>query len=220
MKNIIFIAPPLAGKGTLSDRISEKFNIPHIATGQLLRNKIKAGDEFAIKLKSIINAGKLIDDEIMSLILKERLVEEDCKNGYILDGYPRNVSQAIVYENILKELNFSLGTVIKLDVDYEIAKKRLAGRLSCMNCGRVYNEHDIETSPKVKGICDKCGNSLIRREDDVLETLEERYEEYQTFTAPLIDFYESKNQLITFNSNGGVYKIMDNIIEKLVELDE
>lgn len=200
MKSIIFIAPPAAGKGTQAELVSKKYGIPNISTGDLLRDIARQDNELGKAIKKRLDDGLLIEDEIVLEILKNRLNHEDCKNGYILDGFPRTVVQAERYEEILKDLNKDLGYVILLDIDKEIAKKRIIGRLSCPNCKSVYNNMFEETMPKELNKCDNCQNELIKRSDDNDETFEERYIQYLEKTSPLIEYYKNKKVLRVVNS--------------------
>lgn len=196
MRSIVFIAPPAAGKGTQSVKLREKYGIPHISAGALLR-------EAAIKDEHIRNElalGHLIDNRVTIKLLKDRLSQSDCDNGYILDGYPRTAEQAEAYEILLKELNKDLGVVILLEIDYENAKSRIAGRLSCNKCGSVYNDEFPEMAPKVANVCDKCGSELSKRSDDNVEAFETRYNTYLTQTKPLIEFYDKEHILHRVNS--------------------
>lgn len=200
MKSIIFIAPPAAGKGTQSVLIKDKYGIPHISTGDLLRNEALVDEH----IKSELALGHFIADDITLNLLKKRLQKEDCNNGYILDGFPRNLNQALAYEKILGELNKQLGVIIVLDLDRAIALKRIVGRLSCTTCGAIYNDMLSDMMPKQIGICDKCGSKLSKRSDDNETTFNTRYETYQTQTAPLIDYYQGKHLL--YHVNSGISK--------------
>ncbi|HHW69315.1 MAG TPA: nucleoside monophosphate kinase [Tenericutes bacterium] len=201
MKNMIFIAPPAAGKGTQSKIFSEKYNIPHISTGDLLRQEITCNTPTGKLIKSKIENGEFVDDDIMYELLYNRLKENDCSNGYILDGFPRNVEQAISYEKILESLNKELGYVFLLDIPREIAKERILGRLSCSKCGKVYNETAEYLLPNVSGICDICNSPLTRRKDDTLEVFEDRYNLYLLETKPLIEYYNKKGNLYVIDSS-------------------
>ena len=214
MKNIIFIAPPAAGKGTQSKLVSEKYNIPHISTGDLLRSVIETGSTLGKRIKEEIDKGHFVSDELILELLKQRLSNDDCSNGYILDGFPRNLSQAKEYDKLLQSLNKELGYVILLELDKETAKKRVVGRLSCKNCGTVYNELIEDTMPKNIGICDKCNIELSKRNDDNEETFEERFNTYLKETEPLINYYENKGCLYRVNS--GVRK--ERIFEEIVRI--
>lgn len=216
MKSIILIAPPAAGKGTQSKFIESEYNIPHISIGDLLRNIIASGSELGKSLENIINEGKLINDEIIINLLKQRLINNDCSNGYILDGFPRNLNQAKAYEKILDELNLSNSMVIYLDLDKDIALKRILGRTMCPNCGLIYNEFFRETSPINTGLCDKCHKKLVKRSDDNLETFNKRYDTYYIETKPLIDYYQKKGILFIIDSNMNKEKVF-NQIKKVVE---
>lgn len=195
MKNIIFISPPSAGKGTQSKLISDEYNIPHISVGSLLRDVADSGSEIGIELKKVFASGKLVDNSITSKVLKDRLMNEDCNNGYILDGYPRSMEQALFYEQLLKELNKDLGIVIFLDIDKELATKRALSRLMCSNCGSSYNLEVPSLRPKVDNICDRCGNKLSVRGDDNKESFEKRFDVYMNTTKELIDYYNNKGVL-------------------------
>lgn len=212
MKNIIFIAPPAAGKGTQSKLVSEKYNIPHISTGDLLRSVISSGSQLGKSIKAEIDKGNLVSNELILDLLKERLSRDDCNNGYILDGFPRNLNQAKEYDNLLVSLNKKIGYVILLELDKELAKKRIVGRLSCKNCGSVYNEFIIDAMPKNKGICDKCNIELSKRSDDNEETFEERYNTYLKETEPLINYYENKGCLYRVNSGVSLERIFEEIV--------
>ena len=212
MKSIIFIAPPAAGKGTQSKLVSEKYNIPHISTGDLLRSVIETGSTLGKSIKAEIDKGHFVSDEFILQLLKQRLSKDDCSNGYILDGYPRNLSQAKEYDKLLETLNKELGYVILLDLDKETAKKRIVGRLSCKNCGTVYNELIEETMPKNVGMCDKCNIELSKRNDDNEVTFEERFNTYLKETEPLINYYENKGCLYRVNSGVRKERIFDEIV--------
>ena len=190
MKNIIFIAPPAAGKGTVSARVCDKYNIPHISTGDLLRDEIKNSTKLGLEIKDAMARGEFVSDEVITKLLKKRLSNKDCKKGYILDGYPRNVNQAIVYDKLLEELDFDLGKVILLDIDKDVAMQRALSRLVCSKCGLSYNLLNKELSPVKEGICDSCGSPLKSRSDDNEETFINRFNTYMNETFPLVDYYE------------------------------
>ena len=202
MKSIIFIAPPAAGKGSQAVMLSSKFNIPHISTGDILRNA-QDDTERGKYISSEMAKGHFISDEIILELLTERLSQSDCENGYILDGFPRNIKQAEEYEEILNKLNKDLGIVIVLDIDKEIAKERIVGRISCPKCGSVFNDMIEESMPKEAGICDKCKTKLKKREDDNAESFEVRFEGYLAKTEPLIEYYQNKNILYRVDSSLG-----------------
>ena len=195
MKNIIFIAPPAAGKGTQSKLVSLTYNIPHISTGDLLRDEVATGSAMGKYLASEMNKGGLISDDTIINLLRTRINQVDCNNGYILDGYPRNVEQANIYDTMMHELGRDVGIVIFMDIDRDLALKRTVGRMICSSCGASYNKDVESLKPKIEGICDKCGHTLTVREDDTLETAKKRYDTYMRETAPLIEYYRKKGIL-------------------------
>ena len=191
MKNIIFIAPPAAGKGTQSKLVSEKYNIPHISTGDLLREEIARGSELGLAVKGTMEKGGLVSDEVITTLLKNRITSSDCKNGYILDGYPRTVTQANIYNNLLEELGYSKGVVIFFDIDKERALERTISRIICPSCGSSYNLLVEELKPIKENICDRCGNNLSTRKDDTREVFINRFDTYMKSTKDLIDYYNN-----------------------------
>lgn len=213
MKSIVFIAPPAAGKGTVSSILKDKYQIPHISTGDLLREAVALGNENGIIIKEAQEKGLLVSDEIVLDLLKERISKSDCDNGYILDGFPRNVEQAKSYEKILSDLNKELGYVILLEVDKELAKNRIIGRISCPNCKAIYNDKFEDSKPKVENTCDKCNSTLTRRSDDNEETFNQRFDTYFEKTAPLIDYYDNLGVLYRVDSNHGSEEAVKNIEE-------
>lgn len=190
MKNIIFIAPPAAGKGTQSKLISAEYNIPHISTGDLLRDEINSGSQLGESLKQEMDQGKLISNKIIVNLLRNRISKVDCNNGYILDGYPRNVEQAKIYKDMLKELNKDIGVVIYMEINKNLALERTLSRMICSSCGTSYNTNVAELRPRIDGICDKCGHTLKVRSDDNKNTFLNRFDTYLTETNPLINYYE------------------------------
>ncbi len=217
MKNIIFIAPPAAGKGTQSKLVSAEYNIPHISTGDLLREEVNSGSDLGVYLKQEMDKGNLISDETITTLLKNRLSKSDCANGYILDGYPRNVTQAKIYENLLKELNKDLGSVIFLDIDKSLALERTLSRIVCPNCGASYNLNIESLKPIKEGICDKCNNTLKIRSDDNKETFLNRFDTYINNTKELIDYYDKLGVLsrIKINKEDSAQDIF-NEIKKII----
>lgn len=217
MMNIILIAPPAAGKGTQAKLISEKYNIPHISTGDLLRDEIKKETTLGLKLKEIMDKGDLIDDATILNLLKKRLSSSDCSNGYILDGYPRNISQAIEYEKLINKLSRDIGKVIYFDIDKTLALKRTISRIVCPDCGTSYNLLVDDLRPKKDGVCDKCGCYLKARDDDNEKVFLNRFETFITKTNSLKDFYQRKGILyiINIDKNKSVNDIFNEIIEVL-----
>jgi len=215
MRNIILIAPPAAGKGTQSQLLCEKYHIPHISTGDLLRSASKEQNELGQKINECMNKGLLVSDEIVIELLSNRIKETDCQNGYILDGFPRTVNQAECYLEMLKQNNLPLGDVIYLDIPKETARKRIVGRLSCPTCGAVYNDQFEDSKPKHFGTCDKCNGSLSKRADDTDEVFNERFNTYMRETYPLIEFFEKKGMLFRVGSGISVDRTFSEI-EKII----
>ena len=200
MKNIIFIAPPAAGKGTMSELLIEKYGYIHISTGDILRGIAKSGTELGNEIAKLLESGKLISDDIVYSAVRERLAMKDLDNGYILDGFPRNLSQAEEYDKILKEVNRDLGVVIYLDTPKDILEKRITGRRLCENCGATYNVLTGVNKPVVDGKCDKCGGNLYQRSDDNSESFAVRYNEFIEKTYPLVEYYKKNNALVSIDS--------------------
>jgi len=217
MKNIIFIAPPAAGKGTQSELLCNKYGLLHISTGDLLREESKKNTELGQEIKEKMSTGKLIDDSIIIELLKNKLIEIGNKS-IILDGFPRTVVQAEAYDDMLDELNLDLGYVIVLDVDKELLEKRIVGRVSCPNCGNVYNELIEESKPMQEGLCNNCHTKLVKRADDNSESFKVRYETYLNTTKPLISYYESKGCLYHVDGNSSKHQIFDNIVNILEKI--
>lgn len=198
MKNIILIAAPAAGKGTLSDLLVKKYDYLHISTGDLLREVSKENTELGQKIAKMLKNGELVTDEIVFELLENKLCQVD--KPYILDGFPRTLNQAYKYDELIQKLNKDLGIVVVLNCDYEILKKRIVGRYLCKDCGSIYNTLTGVNTPKQEGICDNCGGDLYKRSDDNEESFKTRYETYLEKTKPLIDFYEKKGNLYYIDS--------------------
>lgn len=197
MKNIIFIAPPAAGKGTQSEILVNNYGYEHISTGDLLREKQNDGSDLGNYIKNLLSEGKLVDDEIVTELLKNKL--SSISGPFILDGYPRTINQAEVLNNLLNELNLSVDAVIYLNVDSETAMKRALGRVTCPECNKIYNKYFLDMMPKVEGMCDECNVPLKGRSDDNEESFKIRFETYLNNTKPLLDYYESKGLLEIIN---------------------
>ena len=217
MKSVILIAAPAAGKGTEAALLKEQYNMPHISTGDMLREKAQEDSDLGRDINYKINNGIFVSDELIIEILKQRIKQEDCNNGYILDGFPRNVAQAEAYQEMLDELGKDLGVVIVLDIDKKLAASRIAGRISCPDCKEVYNLNNEEMKPKTEGICDKCGAELVKRADDNEETYMDRYNTYIEKTSPLIDFYEKQGVVYHVDSNNGREETHKQVVKILGE---
>lgn len=215
--NLIMLGLPGAGKGTQADKISSKYKIPHISTGNIFRNAIKNETNLGKKAKEIIDSGGLVPDEITNNIVEKRLQEDDCKQGFILDGFPRTINQAEALEHFMDNMDKKLELAIYIDVAREELIKRLTMRRTCKNCGAVYHlEHN---PPEKKGICDKCGGKLIQRSDDKKEVVIERLKVNEEKLNRLIDFYDKKDKLAKIKSNAGideVFKEIDRILKEKV----
>lgn len=208
---LILLAAPGAGKGTQAERLCEHFGIPSISTGAILRQNIKEGTELGEIAKGCIDEGKLIPDDIMIKVMNARLAEDDCKNGFILDGFPRTLAQA----EKLDESDIKIDKVLNIDVPDELIIKRLSGRLECTKCGKTF--HKEYNKPKTEGICDKCGGELTCREDDKPETVKNRLSVYHSQTEPLIEFYEQKGMLRTAEGRGEIDETTEAVLKALAE---
>lgn len=218
MKSIILLAPPAAGKGTQAELLCKKYGLIHISTGDLLREAMKNDDEMGSLLKEQMQSGKLIGDEIVFQLLENKLQSMENAYGYILDGFPRNVNQAEEYSRLLHSKNQELSVVIYLSIDYDLALKRIVGRISCPKCGHVYNDMILENQPIVKGICNDCKETLTKRSDDNEETFKIRFETYFEQTEPLIQYYKEKGLLHEVDSSLStteVFKQIEGIVNSL-----
>ncbi len=184
---IIMLGAPGAGKGTQADKIAEAYNIPHISTGDIFRANLKQGTELGMKAKKYMDAGELVPDSLTCDLVADRLTHDDCKNGCVLDGFPRTIPQAEALEEVLKKTNTKLDYAINVEVADQVIVDRMSGRRACPDCGKTY--HIVAVPPKKEGICDGCGAKLILRDDDKPETVLNRLKVYHDQTAPLIDFY-------------------------------
>jgi len=192
---IIMLGAPGAGKGTQAKMIAEKYSVPHISTGDIFRANIKNGTELGMEAKKYMDQGLLVPDELTVRILLDRVAQDDCKNGYVLDGFPRTIPQAEVLDHALTELGDKIDYAVNVDVPDENIIRRMSGRRACLTCGATYHIEHIP--PKKEGICDACGSELVLRDDDKAETVKNRLDVYHKQTQPLIDFYTEKGVLKT-----------------------
>lgn len=206
---LLIMGRPGAGKGTQAANIKEYYGIPHISTGDMFRAAIKEGTELGKLAKSYMDQGALVPDEVTIGIVKERLLKDDCKKGFLLDGFPRNVLQAEALDSFMKEQEISLDAVLDVNVDASILIRRIVGRRICKTCGATY--HIEFNKPKQEGICDNCGTALVQRPDDTIETAGSRLDVYDKQTAPLLAYYEKKNLLKTVNGDQELNKVFEDI---------
>ena len=207
---IIMLGAPGAGKGTQAKMIAEKYGIPHISTGDIFRYNIKNGTELGKEAKKYMDQGQLVPDELTVKILLDRVAQDDCKNGYVLDGFPRTIPQAEVLEEALTKLGDRIDYAINVEVPDENIVKRMGGRRACVNCGATY--HIEHVPPKKEGICDNCGSELILRDDDKPETVKNRLSVYHKQTQPLIDFYNGKGVLRTVDGTVDMKDVFNAIV--------
>ncbi len=206
---LVLLGAPGGGKGTQAKKLIEKYGIPQISTGDILRAAVAAGTPLGKEAKSYMDKGELVPDSVVIGLVKERVAQDDCKKGYILDGFPRNIAQAEVLDKVLAEMGSPLGTALLIDVDKDVLMKRLTGRRTCKNCQQMYNVYF--SSPKKEGVCDKCGGELFQRDDDKEETIKRRLDVYDAQTAPLIDYYNKKGILKSIKGVGNIDEIFSKV---------
>lgn len=211
MKNIMFIAPPAAGKGTQAELVVAKYNLPHISTGEILREISKEDSELGHYVAETLASGNLVKDEITYQLIEERLKKEDCQNGFIIDGFPRTLDQAIEYDKILAKLNYDVGNVILINIDAKTLEKRVTGRRICEDCKTIFNINIESQAPEVESVCDACGGKLYQRSDDNLESFQNRYKTYQEKTEPIIEHYRKQNVLHEVNGDDTVENVFAEI---------
>lgn len=214
--NIILLGPPGAGKGTQAKKIQEHYSLPHISTGDILRENINNNTGLGLKAKSYMSRGELVPDELLITLIKDRLSKNDCRNGFLLDGYPRTIPQADALQMIMTESNKKLDAVVNISVDDEELIKRLSGRRMC-KCGASY--HIIFNRPEKEGICDACKCDLYQREDDRPDAIRNRLEIYKKQTQPLIDYYGKKKMLRNIDGSKEIAQIFEDIRTVLDEYD-
>ena len=206
---LILLGAPGAGKGTQAEILCDRLNIPTISTGNMIREAMKSGTEMGLKAKAFIEAGQLVPDEVVIGIVDERLRQDDCKNGFILDGFPRTIPQA----EALDRMGIIIDRVVDINVPDEVITRRVSGRRVCLDCGNTYH---IETKkPQVEGVCDRCGSTLVQRKDDLPETVQERLHVYHAQTEPLRDYYAAAGKLLVVDGQQGIQEIAEQTLELL-----
>ncbi|MBR4207700.1 MAG: adenylate kinase [Lachnospiraceae bacterium] len=206
---LVMLGAPGAGKGTQANMIAEKYGIPHISTGDIFRANIKEGTDLGKEAKSYMDKGELVPDELTVRLLLDRVSKDDCKDGYVLDGFPRTIPQAEVLEKELEKNGDRIDKAVNVDVPDENIVNRMSGRRACLKCGATY--HIVHIPPRKEGICDNCGSELVQRDDDKEETVKNRLKVYHEQTAPLIEFYSSRNVLETVDGTKPSEDVFANI---------
>ena len=212
---IIMLGAPGAGKGTQAKKIASKYSIPHISTGDIFRANIKNGTELGNKAKTYMDQGLLVPDELVVDLVVDRVNQEDCANGYVLDGFPRTIPQAEALDKALMEMRQSIDYAINVEVPDENIVQRMSGRRACVNCGATY--HIVYAPTKKENVCDTCEGELILRDDDKPETVQKRLNVYHEQTQPLIDYYTEKNKLVEVDGTIDIEKVFDAIVKILGE---
>lgn len=210
---LIIFGPPGAGKGTQAKLLSERLGVPHIATGDMLREAVEAGTELGRLAKQYMERGELVPDEVVIRMVEERLSRPDCSRGFILDGFPRTVKQAEALEELLRRAGAKIDAAVNLEVGEEEVVRRISLRRTCKSCGAVY--HLIFNPPKQNDVCDKCGGPLYQREDDREETVKRRLRVYRQQTEPLLEFYRQRGLLVNINGEGGIGQVFNDILKQI-----
>jgi adenylate kinase len=215
MLKVILLGAPGAGKGTQAAKIIEKYNIPHISTGDILRENIKDETPLGLKAKEYMNKGELVPDDLIISIVEDRFLGDNCESGCLLDGFPRTVFQAEMLDNYLGKRGLAIDKVLNINVDQEALIQRIIGRRVCRKCGATYHIKNMPS--KVEGVCDLCGGELYQRKDDAAETVENRLNVYNKLTKPLVEYYNKTGRLINIDGFSGTEKVFADIVSKLGE---
>lgn len=210
---IVLLGGPGAGKGTQAQKLSAKFSLPHIATGDILRQAVKDGTEMGIKAKSFMDKGLLVPDEVVIGIIKDRFNQDDVQSGFVLDGFPRTVPQAESLDSITKEMNMPIDAVVNIKTSPDVVVERLSGRRTCKECQTVY--HIVYSPPKENGKCDRCGGELYQRDDDKEETIRKRLDVYEKQTFPLLEYYKNSGKLLEVCGDVSIDEVFESIVEAL-----
>ena len=215
MKRVVLLGPPGVGKGTQAGLISEKYGLTHISTGDIFRANLTAGTPLGLKAKEYMDKGLLVPDELVCDLVADRVKQDDCKNGYLLDGFPRTVVQAEAFDKFLKENGETLSVVLNIQAPFEDLFNRAAGRRVCKQCGKTYNV--VSLPPKTEGICDVCGSELIHRADDQPETVRNRLKVYEDQTSPLVEYYTESGRIANVDGGRSVPEVFEEICALLGE---
>lgn len=210
---IVLLGGPGVGKGTQAQKLSEKYNVPHIATGDILRQAIKDGTEMGLMAKSYMDKGLLVPDDVVVGIIEDRMAEPDAKTGFILDGFPRTVPQAQALDDLMAGMDILLDAVVYIKASVDIVVQRLSGRRTCRNCQAVY--HIVHSPPEKEGICDRCGDRLYQRDDDKEETIRKRLQVYEEQTSPLLDYYRDSGKILEVPGDGAIEEVYTKICDSL-----
>ena len=211
---LILLGPPGAGKGTQAKLLAEKFNIQQVSTGDILRQAVKNKTEMGLKAKSYMDQGKLVPDDVVIGIIKDRLNNPDCSTGFILDGFPRTIQQAEALSQALKQMEMDIDNLIDIKIDFDNLIQRLTGRWTCRECGEGF--HKASNPPTKEGICDKCNGELYQRDDDKEKTIQKRFEVYKNETEPVKDYYRKNGKLNTIKGDGSIQEIFSNITNLII----
>lgn len=215
MKRVVLLGPPGVGKGTQAGLISKKYELTHISTGDIFRANLKQGTPLGLKAKEYMDKGLLVPDELVCDLVKDRVQQDDCKNGYLLDGFPRTVYQAENFDKYLKDKGEELSVVLNIQAPFEDLFNRAAGRRVCKQCGKTYNV--ISLPPKTEGICDECGGELIHRTDDQPDTVRNRLKVYEDQTSPLVEYYTESGKIANVDGNRPIPEVFEEICALLGE---
>jgi adenylate kinase len=211
---LVLLGPPGAGKGTQAERIESRYQLAHLSTGEMLRAAVAAGTEVGRQAKAIMDAGRLVPDEVINELVAERIEEPDCANGFVLDGYPRTVAQAEALDALLAARGGALDAAIEFEVDDEALVERIAGRFACATCGAGY--HDLFKPTRIEGVCDVCGSTeFVRRKDDNAETVRARLEAYHRQTAPLLPYYRQRGLLLAVDGMAEIDRVTDDVFKQI-----
>jgi adenylate kinase len=212
--NLVLLGPPGAGKGTQAERIKTRYGLAHLSTGDMLREAVAAGTEVGRQAKAIMDAGRLVPDDVMIRLVAERIVQPDCAKGFILDGFPRTLAQAEALDRLLAERGLRLDAVVEFEVDDEALIERISGRFACAKCGANY--HDRFRPTKTREVCDVCGSTeFVRRQDDNAKTVRARLDAYHAQTAPLLPYYRNKGLLVSVDGMAEIDRVTDQLFKTI-----